>query len=148
MRAAIVPSANSPWVAIGAGVDQPASSFNKLFSLAKRPSDEGQQLGCNLLRHLSVRIVPRPVNNQDVGMKLRGEPTSFGCCIREVRIACAHHDESGARLWDTMAAVSALDRPIIARSAAIRPGSCRFCFNAALTWSWSAGLRVGNRLFQ
>jgi hypothetical protein len=28
-------------------------------------------------------------------MKLRGEPTGFGYCIREVRIACAHHDEGG-----------------------------------------------------
>jgi hypothetical protein len=26
-------------------------------------------------------------------MKLRGEPTGFGYCIREVRIACAHRDE-------------------------------------------------------
>ena len=40
--------------------------------------DEGQQLRCNSLRHLGVRIVSRPVNNQAVGMKLRGKPTSFG----------------------------------------------------------------------
>jgi hypothetical protein len=33
------------------------------------------------------------VHNQAIGMKLRGEPTSFGCCIREVRIAGTRHDE-------------------------------------------------------
>ena len=63
--------------------------------VANQFGDEGQQLRSNSLRHLGVRIVPRPVNNQAVGMKLRGKPTSFGQCIREVRIACAHHDEPG-----------------------------------------------------
>lgn len=63
------------------------------WKLAVRLSDEGQQLGCNSLWHLGVWIVPRSVNDQDVSMELRGEPTSFDCCIREVRIAGAHHDE-------------------------------------------------------
>ena len=58
-----------------------------------RLSNEGQQLGCNSLRHLGVWIVPRSVNDQDVGMKLRGESASFDCCIREIRIAGAHHYE-------------------------------------------------------
>jgi hypothetical protein len=35
-----------------------------------RLGDEGQQLRCDSLRHLGVRIVPRPVNIQAVGMKL------------------------------------------------------------------------------
>jgi len=96
-----------------------------------------------------VRIVPRPVDDQAVGTKLRREPPGFGArASGKSGSRLPLTTRAGTRLARMMAAVSALDRPTIARSAVIRSGSRRFCVDAALTKPWSTGLHVGKRLFQ